>query len=114
MKIAARHGKVPLWVKLAFTGFLAVLVPIYWMAYSPWNFLYFCDLALLIVLVGIWTESPLLASLPAVGLALPQLLWCLDFLTGARITGMTSYMFDPARPLYLRGLSLFHGWLPFF
>ena len=56
---------------------------------------------------------PLLASLPAVGLALPQLLWCLDFGTGARITGMTSYMFDPTRPLYLRGLSLFHGWLPF-
>ena len=63
--------------------------------------------------MAIWTEDPLLASLPAVGLALPQLLWCLDFLTGARITGMTSYMFNPARPLFLRGLSLFHGWLPF-
>jgi TRAP-type C4-dicarboxylate transport system permease small subunit len=26
---------------------------------------------------------------------------------------MTSYMFDAHRSLFLRGLSLFHGWLPF-
>ena len=26
---------------------------------------------------------------------------------------MTDYMFDAHRPLFLRGLSLFHGWLPF-
>jgi hypothetical protein len=26
---------------------------------------------------------------------------------------MTSYMFDANYPLFLRGLSLFHGWLPF-
>jgi hypothetical protein len=30
------------------------------------------------------------------------------------MTGMTAYMFDGAKPLFLRGLSLFHGWLPFF
>ena len=101
MKITGLHGKIPLWAKLAFTAFVAVLVPIYWRAYSPWNFLFFCDVALLFVLVAIWTEDPLLASLPAVGLALPQLLWCLDFLTGARITTMTSYMFNPDRPLFL-------------
>src|SRR5208337_498281 len=58
-------------------------------------FLFFRDIALLLGALALWTENPLLASLPAVGLALPQLLWCLDFLTGARISGMTSYMFDP-------------------
>ena len=26
---------------------------------------------------------------------------------------MTSYMFDPKLPLFVRGLSSFHGWLPF-
>ena len=26
---------------------------------------------------------------------------------------MTGYMFDPQRSLFVRGLSLFHGWLPF-
>src|SRR4051812_43990967 len=113
MKEPRRAGKIPLWSKVAFSVFMAVLIPIYWQAYSHWNFLFFCDVALLFVLVAMWSEDPLLASLPAVGLALPQLLWCLDFLTGSRITGMTSYMFNPTRPLFLRGLSLFHGWLPF-
>jgi hypothetical protein len=96
-----------------YTAFVAVLVPYYWITYSPWNFLFFCDVALFFGLVALWTENPLLASLPAVGLAIPQLLWCLDFLSGARIVGMTAYMFDSRYPLLVRGLSLFHGWLPF-
>jgi hypothetical protein len=106
-------GRIPLWLKLVYTGFVAVLVPYYWVTYTPWNFLFFCDVALFFALAAIWTESPLLASLPAVGLALPQLLWCLDFVTGARLVGMTAYMFDSRYSLLVRGLSLFHGWLPF-
>lgn len=109
-----RRHKIPILSKLVYTAFVAVLVPYYWVTYSPWNFLFFCDLALLLGAVALWTEWPLLASLPAVGLALPQFLWCFDFLTGARITGMTSYMFDPKYSLFVRGLSSFHGWLPFF
>ncbi|MFO0891179.1 MAG: hypothetical protein U0790_18800 [Isosphaeraceae bacterium] len=108
-----RPQRIPTWFKVAYTGFVAVLVPYYWVNYSPWNFLYFCDVALLLGAVALWAESPLLASLPAVGIVLPQLLWAFDFLTGSRITGMTAYMFDPGRPILVRGLSLFHGWLPF-
>jgi hypothetical protein len=100
-------------VKVAYTAFVAILVPYYWMTYSPWNFLFFCDLALLLTLPALWLESPLLMSLPAVGIILPQVLWVADFLSGARIVGMTSYMFDPGQPLFARGLSGFHGWLPF-
>jgi hypothetical protein len=33
--------------------------------------------------------------------------------TGYSLTGMTDYMFDAQHPLFLRALSLFHGWLPF-
>lgn len=107
---------VPLWLKLAYTAFMAVLVPVYWYHYGPTNFLYFCDIALFFTLAGIWLESPLLISLPAVGILLPQALWCVDYfvqLCGVKLTGMTAYMLDEKRPLYLRGLSLFHGWLPF-
>jgi hypothetical protein len=32
---------------------------------------------------------------------------------GFHVAGMTSYMFNPHSALFLRGLSLFHGWLPF-
>ena len=105
--------RIPLALKLTYTAFVAVLVPYYWITYSPWNFLFFCDVALLITLAALWTEDPLLMSLPAVGITVPQMLWVVDFLTGSRITGMTSYMFDPKLPLFVRGLSAFHGWLPF-
>ena len=112
----ARANRIPLWLKISYTAFLAVMIPTYWINYGPTNFLYFCDVALLLTLVGIWTESALLISLPAVGILLPQALWCTDFLVqlcGGKMTGMTGYMFDGNRSLFLRGLSLFHGWLPF-
>ena len=108
--------RLPLGVKVAFTAFMVMLVPVYWANYGPTNFLYFCDAALFLTLVGIWTENRLLISMPAVGILVPQALWVVDFLvqlTGHRLTGMTGYMFDGQRSLFLRGLSSFHGWLPF-
>ena len=109
-------ARIPAGVKLGYTAFLAVLVPVYWSHYGPTNFLYFCDLALFFTLAAVWTESALLAGMAAVGIVLPQLLWCVDFaahLAGLKLTGMTDYMFDAGHPLFLRGLSFFHGWLPF-
>lgn len=108
--------QIPLWLKLGYTAFMAVLIPVYLYRYGPTNFLYFCDLALLLTLAGIWLESPLLISMCAVGLLVPQAIWVLDFLAnlvGLPVTGMTDYMFESQRSLFLRGLSLFHGWLPF-
>ncbi len=110
-------ARLPLWLKLIYTAFVAVLVPYYWTAYGPMNFLYFCDVALLVTLPAIWLESRLLASVQAVAILLPQSLWILDFLAtmafGQGPLGMTSYMFDAGIPLFVRGLSSFHGWMPF-
>jgi hypothetical protein len=104
-------------VKLAYSAFVVVLVPSYWVTYSPWNFLYFCDLALLITAVALWIESPLLISMQAVAITAPQMSWVVDLLcrlvVGVHVTGVTSYMLDASIPLFLRRLSLFHGWLPF-
>jgi hypothetical protein len=114
--IAAPTSRLPLWLKLAYTAFMAVLVPVYWTNYGPTNFLYFCDVALLITLVAIWIESPLLASMCAVGIIGSQTLWVIDFVLnmfGVKLTGLTDYMFMSDHSLFLRGLSLFHGWLPF-
>ena len=108
--------RFPLWGKLAFTAFVAVLVPTYWYHYTPANFLYFCDVALFLTLLGLWTEQPVFASMGAVGIVLPQSLWIIDFLvratTGGHVVDLTEYMFDPQLSLYLRGLSFFHFWLP--
>jgi hypothetical protein len=109
-------SRLPLWLKLAYTAFMAVLVPVYWRNYGPTNFIYFCDVALIITLVGIWIESPLLVSMCAVGILASQALWVVDFLSnliGVPLTGMTDYMFAADHSLFLRSLSLFHGWLPF-
>lgn len=106
---------IPLWLKLAYTAFVAVLVPIYLRDYGPTNFLYFCDVALLMTLVAIWTESSLWASAPLVGIFVPQLLWQIDFLAaavGIKLTGLTGYMFDQHKPFITRFLSFFHFWLP--
>ena len=108
--------RIPLTVKLIYTLYVAVLVPVYWVTYGPTNFLFFCDMALLLTLVAIWTESALLVSAAAVGILLPQLLWAVDFLTtliGFPMTGMTEYMFQSSIPRHVRFLSFFHFWLPF-
>lgn len=112
----APAGTIPLWLKLAYSAFMAVLIPVYWYYYGPTNFLYFCDVALILTLVGIWIESPLLISMCAVGILVSQAVWVADFignLFGVPLVGLTDYMFEAHRSLFLRGLSLFHGWLPF-
>jgi hypothetical protein len=53
---------IPLWLKVAFTVFVAVLVPIYWREYGPANFLWFSDIALFAIVVGLWTGHPLPAA----------------------------------------------------
>lgn len=112
----ATAARVPKLVKLAYTAFVAVLVPVYWHYYGPTNFLYFCDVALLLTVIAIWPENALILSMCAVGILIPQAVWVIDFTlnaAGVSLTGMTDYMFDASRSLFLHLLSLFHGWLPF-
>jgi hypothetical protein len=91
-------------------------VAVYSVKYRLGNFLWFSDIALVAIVPALWIESSLLASMVAVGVLLPEVLWNVSFftqlLTGRRITGLTDYMFEPHRPLYLRALSLFHVFLP--
>lgn len=117
MMVAVSTGRIPLSVKLLYTLFVAVLVPVYLRTYGPTNFLYFCDIALFMTLAALWLESALLVSAAAVGIVLPQALWAVDFIAtslGWPLLGLTAYMYDDALPLYARFLSFFHFWLPFF
>jgi hypothetical protein len=109
-------GQIPLWLKASYTLFVGLLVPVYWAQYGPGNFLWFSDVALLTTVPALWLESPLLASMMALAVALPQLAWNFDFfcrlIAGASLTGLSSYMFDPKISLRIRALSLFHIPLP--
>jgi len=107
---------IALGIKIAYTLFLAVLVPVYWAHYGPRNFLWFSDVALLGAGAALWLESPLLASMMVLAVLLPECAWNLDFfgrlLTGHRMFGMSAYMFERERPRFIRALSLFHVPLP--
>lgn len=106
----------PIWLKLSYTAYVAVLVPVYIWQYGPGNFLWFSDVALLLGLAAIWLEHRLLASTQAIAVVVPESLWILEFLmrvtTGIRLVGLTDYMFDASIPAFVRAISLFHVWLP--
>jgi hypothetical protein len=106
------HMRVPLWLKICWTFWVGVWLPIYWRQYGAQNFLQFCDLGNLLIMVALWSESALIFSWQAVGLLVFQTLYVIDlagaFLTGHHLIGGTEYMFDPAIPLFIRLLSLFH------
>ena len=112
----ATHILIPIWVKIAVTLFICVLIPVNWRQYGPANFLWFSDIALFLTGVSLWWENRLLASMAALAVLLPELAWNLDFffrlLTGKPGIGLSNYMFDSSIPLAIRSVSLFHVWLP--
>lgn len=107
---------VPLWLKLGYTAFVLILVPVYWKRYGPGNFLWFSDIALFTIGIALWTESRLLVSMVAVGVLFLEIVWNVDYfgrlLTGHPLLGLSDYMFDEDKSLFLRGLSYFHIFLP--
>ena len=109
-------GEIPLWIKVAYTLMVAVIVPVCLAYYGPANFLWFSDVALIVTGVALWLESPLLVSMMTVGLLLPELLWNVSLftrlLTGLRVSPLADYMFDTRIPKWIRALSLFHVVLP--
>ena len=107
---------IPLWLKLAYTAMVLVIVPVYARLWGWRNFLWFSDIALVTVAVALWLESALLASMMALAVLLPEVLWNVAFfarlITGRRLGSLADYMFDAAKPRFLRALSLFHVILP--
>ena len=103
--------------KLAYTAFVVVVVAI-WLRHYGWrNLLWFSDIALIGAVPALWLESSAIASVLAVAVLVPELLWNVDFglrlLLRRRITGLTDYMFERERPRLLRAVSaLFHVPLP--
>ena len=107
---------IPFWFKIGYTAFVLYVMAVWWKHYGWKNFLWFSDIAFIGAVPAMWLESAALASVLTVAVLLPELLWNLDYalrlVTRRRITGLTDYMFEPERPLLLRGLSLFHVPLP--
>ena len=111
---ARERPRLPLWIKLAYTLWMLVWVPVYWRENGASNFLWICDFANFVTLAALWAESALLASSQLVGVLFIQAIWALDYfgrlLLGTHPIGGTEYMFDVATPLWVRAFSLFHLW----
>ena len=107
---------IPLWLKIADTVFVTIVVVVYARTWGWANFLWFSDIALILSVPALWLESPLLASMMALAVLLADGLWNVSYfaqlLTGKRFIGLSDYMFDTGKPRWLRTLSLFHVWLP--
>jgi hypothetical protein len=106
------HNDIPLWIKIPYTLLAAIILPVYWYKYGVTNFLWFSDIAFFVMVYALWAQNRLAASMMAIGVLPLETLWMISFFTGGDFLGMANYMFDPALPLWLRGLSLFHFPLP--
>lgn len=103
---------IPLWIKLSYTLMVGVIVPVYWQAYGPTNFLWLSDIALLLMLFALWLEAPIIASMMGIGVLPLEIIWMVAFFSGGTVGHMADYMFDPELSFFLRGLSLFHFPMP--
>jgi hypothetical protein len=110
------HDEIALWIKLAYSVQLAVILPVYAVVWGWRNFLWFSDIALIATGVALWLDSALVASMMALAVLLPELLWSASYfgrlLFGVGITDLAGYMFDSRKPRFVRALSLFHVVLP--
>jgi hypothetical protein len=115
----------PAWIEAIDVGFrmlfavlVAIVVPVYWVKYGPSNYLWFSDIGLFGICAALWLAQPLLGSMMALAILLPETLWLLSFISGAiargrGVTTLAMYMFDTRIPFFMRALSgAFHFALP--
>jgi hypothetical protein len=97
-------------------AFLAVYVPAYSLAYGPANFLFLCNISVILAVIGVWTCDRVLLSSQAVASLLVGALWTVDvasrLVLGRHLIGGTEYMWDPQWPLFTRLLSIYHTAMP--
>lgn len=91
---------------------MALYLPAYAAAYGWANFLFLCNIGVLVAAAGLWLGNRPLLSASAVASLVVGVVWGLDFgarvVSGEHLLGVTAYMWDPRYPLFTRALSLYH------
>jgi len=104
----------PLFPRLRWLGpvWLAIYVPSYALAYGWANFLFLCNLGVVITAVALWWGSRAWLSAAALAAIPIGIVWAVDFFvgiaTGELPFGFTAYMWEARYPLFTRALSLYH------
>jgi hypothetical protein len=113
---AAPPTAFPLWLRWCALFWLAIWIPAYWRTWGAANFLHLCDIAVMLVCLGLWFNNRLLLSSQAVGSLLVDSAWIVDagwhVLRGHGLLGGADYLFDASHPLWVRLLTLFHVAMP--
>jgi len=110
---------IPQWLKITVSCYLCVFISIYWTLRGPTNFLWFSDIALIVIAFALWLEHRFLASMMAVNALLPDIAWNVDYFSrlifDSHLFGLesTAYMFKQETPILIKILSFsFHFFLP--
>jgi hypothetical protein len=108
--------KIPLWFKMISTLLCGAVLLFNAIHYTWVDLLWFCDVAMILVIVGLWREDSLLLSLATLASIGPQFAWQLDYfyqlISGNPLFGFTDYMFAEDNPMINYIVSLFHIWMP--
>lgn len=95
---------------------LCLYLPTYARAYGLVNFLFLCNLGVVLTALAVWRGSTLLLSMQALAAPVVGVTWTLDVLSrlllGRHLIGGTEYMWDPQFPLALRLMSCYHSLWP--
>lgn len=114
LQMAAHPFPVARWLALVW---LVLWVPTYVRQWGWSNFVFLCDMAVILTCVGLWFGNALLLSSQAVSAIVINLIWVLDVAWraayGKHLLGGTEYMFDSRFPVWIRLISLFHLVWPF-
>ena len=100
MSFSKQKALFPFWLKLSAAIYLAVFISVYWVLRGPANFLWFSDIALIVIVITLWLEKSLPASMMAMGVLLFELGWILDFVQAGYgappfLPGSARYLFTP-------------------
>ena len=97
------------WLGLAW---LVVYLPSYAAAYGFTNFLFLCNLGVMLTAAALVVGNRLVLSSQAIAAPVIGIAWGLDaawrVVSGHHLYGGTEYMWDPQYPLFTRLLSLYH------
>lgn len=95
---------------------LLIYLPSYAAAYGVMNFLFLCNLGVMVTALGLIAGNHLLVSSQAVAAPIIGIAWTLDagwrLFTGDFLFGGTAYMWEAKYPLFTRLLSTYHIFWP--
>ncbi len=103
-----QENDIPFWIKISYTLVAVLVFVVYIYEYGVVNFLWFSDIAFFVMVPALWFQNRFLSSMMAIGILPIEALWTISLFSGGSFLGIANYMYDPALPLWLRLLSLFH------